>query len=85
MSDFLYLICPNPNCKGTIEVTVYRGPNAGQRFTPENAPLSIIEEVNQMSCDGQVQCTICGLHVYLAVQFITEVVPLGEGKRRWRE
>lgn len=85
MWDTLLLTCPNPNCRGKIEVTVYSGLNQEKIFTIDDAPLSIIDEVSKSSKDGEIMCTVCGLHVLLAVQFITEVVELGSENRRWRE
>ena len=85
-TDILHLTCPE--CRSFVPVTTYCGLNEGIDFCVEEAPLSILTEVNEESREGRVQCASCGMDIALVVRFVAYEVPLSEQKqynRKWRK
>lgn len=83
MNDILHLECPS--CDFVFPVTVYEGPCEGIDFSVDDAPLSVISEINAESNKGKITCTKCGCDTHLCVRFIAYPRPLSmKWKRKWR-
>jgi len=85
-TDTLHLTCPE--CRSFVPVTTYCGLNEGIDFCVEEAPLSILTEVNEESREGRVHCGVCGMAIALVVRHMAYEVPLSEKKqynRKWRK
>lgn len=83
-TDTLYLNCPG--CEESFKVTTYKGPNTDQIFHLDNAPLSILTEVNEESKAGRIECIHCGMAIALVVRFIAYCKPLSTQQiLEWRE
>lgn len=85
-TDKLHIECPC--CRSFVSVTTYNGINKKEDFCVEEAPLSIIQEVNEASRNGKVECFSCGAKLALVVRFMAYPVPLEEKQqysRKWRK
>ena len=78
-TDTLNLLCPS--CGSFIEVTTYSGKCQRETYSPDNAPLIIIAEVNDMSKKGEIQCMICGMHIAFVVSYTTITHALSDQER----
>lgn len=85
-NDTLNLVCPE--CRSFVPVTTYCGPNEGIDFCVDEAPLSIITEVNEASREDQIQCSGCGMSIALIVRYMAYEFPMSEAKqysRKWQK
>lgn len=72
MYDVLHFPCPK--CNKWVEVQSKAGPCTGQEFAIQNAPLSVIADVEEAGDRGEVVCKKCRTKLQLAVQRLVHVV-----------
>jgi len=65
--DTLILDCPD--CKEQFPVLTNHGPCTYEKFGVDNAPLTMIAEVNEMSRRGEIRCIHCGYTIALHVVY----------------
>lgn len=85
-SDTLNLECPD--CQSFVPVTTYKGPCESRDFSVDEAPLSILAEVNEESRHECVQCQSCGMQIALVIKFIAyekQLTIQRQSNRKWRK